>query len=462
MDPISTVQSAIALAMAIKLWLEAQKEREEVIQSLSATTHRICDVLAPFNDEEMIKKLDSNVISGFNGIKDALFRTKEHLIAWGGSKGPGRQLSSPKKSKISFKSMIIYFVPSFITKALRQDEQDLHNQLVGMLFILAVNNLLKETKNGGPEVNTEVTMGSDPPPYEARPISEKMVDEQIPPARQPEPEGFFNLSFHDPEVAQFWKDYVGAKVMWANKYAFRHALEGYTGKGLKDRGFSRILFTLDEYRIGGVSPTVLDRQVQEAGGMAKFLEAFQAHDYAPRRESMSGAAKDPRVPLLLWVDDNPHNNTEEMRYAETLGIHVVSVTSTVSAKEWIEANSDFLRSNDMASRVRVISDNARIEFDPSQTPASSQMTSIQTQVLAQYNFSAGESIVRYLRGHLYELPVLIYCGQSIPYTQYVEGYAMSGSTVRSSVVRKYIKALKDGKTDDEGWRGFNAIGMGAT
>ena len=54
---------------------------------------------------------------------------------------------------------------------------------------------------------------------------------------------------------------------------------------------------------------------------------------------MSGAERDPRVPLLLWVDDNPHNNTEEMRYAEQLGIHVVSVTSTVSAKEWIESNS---------------------------------------------------------------------------------------------------------------------------
>jgi hypothetical protein len=103
----------------------------------------------------------------------------------------------------------------------------------------------------------------------------------------------------------------------------------------------------------------------------------------------------------------------------------------------------------------VISDNARIEFDSSSTPSSSLSSTAQ----AQYNFSAGETIVRYLRGRLYEMPVLIYCGVSIPYTQYVEGYATCGSTTWANVVTDYIRALKDGRTDDEGWKGFNASGI---
>jgi hypothetical protein len=62
-------------------------------------------------------------------------------------------------------------------------------------------------------------------------------------------------------------------------------------------------------------------------------------DHIPRRESLKGPSKDPSIPLLLWVDDNPHNNPEAIRYAEQLGVHVVSVTSTTAAKEWIDANA---------------------------------------------------------------------------------------------------------------------------
>jgi hypothetical protein len=58
-----------------------------------------------------------------------------------------------------------------------------------------------------------------------------------------------------------------------------------------------------------------------------------------RNSRLVANAQDPRLPLLLWVDDNPHYNREYMRYAEELGIHVVAVTSTVSAKEWFESNS---------------------------------------------------------------------------------------------------------------------------
>jgi hypothetical protein len=67
------------------------------------------------------------------------------------------------------------------------------------------------------------------------------------------------------------------QVLWANKHTFRQALEGYAGKGLNSHGYARMLFALDEYRIGGVSPAVLDRQVEAVGGLGKYLAMFQAH-----------------------------------------------------------------------------------------------------------------------------------------------------------------------------------------
>jgi hypothetical protein len=206
MDPISTIQSAINLAMAIRYWVEAQQEKEEVIRSIAATTTRLCDVLAPFNDREVIKKLDGNVIAGINGIKDALFRTKEHLVAYGGGKGKKKAAKGVK----TLSSMIVFFVPSQVTKTLKQDEQDLNTQLVGMLFILAVNNLVKETSDEAGGVVKAV--GGDPPSYEA---VEKAGGKEEPTAttqRTGSSDQFFESSFKNAEVSQFWRDYIGAKV----------------------------------------------------------------------------------------------------------------------------------------------------------------------------------------------------------------------------------------------------------
>jgi len=49
--------------------------------------------------------------------------------------------------------------------------------------------------------------------------------------------------------------------------------------------------------------------------------------------------KTPQVPLLVWVDDIPANNTGLVLYARQLGIQVVQLLSTAEAKTWIEENS---------------------------------------------------------------------------------------------------------------------------
>ena len=60
---------------------------------------------------------------------------------------------------------------------------------------------------------------------------------------------------------------------------------------------------------------------------------------------------------------------------------------------------------------------------------------------ASLNMSAGESILRYLRGHGYKAPVLVYCGQSLPLTQYVMEYSRAASTNYQAVTRAFIDRL---------------------
>ena len=104
---------------------------------------------------------------------------------------------------------------------------------------------------------------------------------------------------------------------------------------------------------------------------------------------------------------------------------------------------DFLRANDTPSRIRFVSDNARYE---STTPQAGHFL----------NLAAGESLLRFLRGRHFNLPVLIFCGVSLPYTTYVRQFEHAGSTTSAQVVRNYALALANGKNDDEGWVRFKA------
>lgn len=118
------------------------------------------------------------------------------------------------------------------------------------------------------------------------------------------------------------------------------------------------MFALDSYKLEGVTASNLDRLVTESGGLAAFIETFTSGGMSvlssfpihqmtwnlgprfkmnPRLLSLS-QSPNPNLPLLLWVDDNPHYNTEHLRRAEEQGIHVVVITSTASAKEWIDGN----------------------------------------------------------------------------------------------------------------------------
>ncbi|OCH92759.1 hypothetical protein OBBRIDRAFT_410484 [Obba rivulosa] len=195
-----------------------------------------------------------------------------------------------------------------------------------------------------------------------------------------------------------------------------------------------ILLRLDEFAVGGITPSSLDRFVGDGTIQESIDRLWREHYAIP-------TASGPVNPLLVWVDDNPDYIEKEVENATRLGITVYSLPSTAAAKAWIDANQEMLWEAEAAHRLRFISDNYRMETGRERGDF--------------LNLSAGETILRYLRGRLFAAPVLIYCGASIPTTRYVLSYKQAGSTVSYDVCMAYITALADGRTDDTSWEDFD-------
>jgi len=65
-----------------------------------------------------------------------------------------------------------------------------------------------------------------------------------------------------------------------------------------------------------------------------------------------------------------------------------------------------------------------------------------------FNRNAGEDILGYVRGQgLDRIPVLVFTWSSIQDTTYVKDFMLAGSTIKGSVVHKYIQDFKDGGND---------------
>jgi hypothetical protein len=150
-----------------------------------------------------------------------------------------------------------------------------------------------------------------------------------------------------------------------------------------------MILVLDEYNLGGVTPNTLSRLVNEFGSLQELADVFVDYDSgipsppsflsvhqqsSPDADSIVTLVNPsvldrsqfrgfafgdedeedepvngdedqivlenptPSLPLLLWIDDNPENVIHSMRYAQSIGVHVISITSTHDAKEWIDKN----------------------------------------------------------------------------------------------------------------------------
>ncbi|KAF8075936.1 hypothetical protein FPV67DRAFT_1444732 [Lyophyllum atratum] len=385
MDAISTIRSLCSLATLILTWLEQTREKEEALVAVSGTVARISSILAPFQGAT---NLEPTLMDAFMGLGDILSRTREHVEAY-----------RKKRRRTSVNGVISFLIPAQITKLINQDEQQLNHHLTVILFSLATISFFRDRY----------------------PMPSKNAD------------WFTIRSVKNEDVFEFWRDYLGAKVLYAPSDRFSEALKRCFGDWLSDAARQRLSLRLDEFGVGGVAISTLERFVGE-GSLKQAIDEFKAFDSLPLAVE---ARSDSRLPMLVWVDDVPSNNIEEVKFARDKG---------VNSNYGLKNPKKFLRANDAAGSIRFISDSARFEIDDQPTDASTG---------AYLNLTAGENVARYLRGHLYRAPLLIFCGTSIIHTQYVESYASTGSTCYSAVVRDYITALSNRAENDDAWRGFD-------
>src|SRR5262249_37929559 len=96
-----------------------------------------------------------------------------------------------------------------------------------------------------------------------------------------------------------------------------------------------------------------------------------------KEESVRRSCYQPRRPsgrvTILWVDDNPENNTDRIKYFEAVGLRVLIATSTQEAKEIIgkyaallpKGEEEQAHGDEQQGRLhRIISDMKRNEAAP--------------------------------------------------------------------------------------------------
>ncbi|KAF9551401.1 hypothetical protein CPC08DRAFT_715088 [Agrocybe pediades] len=368
MDVISVAATVISICKAIKKWVDQLEQRDVIIREISSIVLQIHDILEPFTNSnlEFDQAGELQLSQSIRSIGDVLEKTREHMIVW--------------KYKRSQK-ILAFLQPGTVIQRLQDDEKQLSRQLLILLTSLAVVGYFKSRSDsqkalrGSPEeARTSVEL------VEANSTADTLVE--------------LGRSFTDESATEFWRDFLGLKVTFVPYDLFLTRLRTWYEKPLNDVATSRIIMCLDEFNIGGITPGNLSRALSKET-LKDFVDRYVGIAERRLESSISSETKPEwRIPLLIWIDDCPNNNKYEAAVATQMGVQVIQLKSTALAKAWIEDNEVFLRENDDGSRIRFITDNARMEFTPGKGTF--------------MNYTAGKNILQYLRGHLYKAPVLIY------------------------------------------------------
>ncbi|TFY61481.1 hypothetical protein EVG20_g7040 [Dentipellis fragilis] len=425
MDPLGIATSVISTALAIEAWIDQRRRKDASLVELWHTVSRLAVILAPLQPKPSAatststsavsttstwdKVDDPAITTCLQDMRELLQRVQDDLVLW------------EEKRTRPAAALLEFLRPSAVLARIEEHDRRLARRADTLAFALQVYFLRRAYRDTGrPETETEKEKEPLPPP--------SALDE-----------------VQNAEVKQFWEERVGQEMSFIDGPGLCRELGTWLGAALDRTTCDTLLLRLDEYAVGGVAPGSLDgfvgqRSIRSAiaglgvlGGLAASRQ-FEPIDVSKVK------------PVLVWIDDRPENNVEFVAEAERLGITVIILTSTAAAKVWIEANEELLRRTDFARRLRFISDNCRWE-------AADGIGSPGMPVVE--NLTAGEAMLRYLRGRQYRAPVLICCGYSIRETQYVLSFSRAGSTVYTVVAMEYISALGRGDDEDRCWEGFD-------
>lgn len=110
---------------------------------------------------------------------------------------------------------------------------------------------------------------------------------------------------------------------------------------------------------------------------------------------------------MLWVDDNPQNNDEEIRkYAPLYHLHVEQLASSAAVRSYLAARASVQRRS--AATCRLITDRHR-EGEGDDDGTLQPRREFVSYLLPACN-QAGVRLVEWLRAHDWPMPALLYCG----------------------------------------------------
>ncbi|PPQ75973.1 hypothetical protein CVT26_006093 [Gymnopilus dilepis] len=414
MDPISAAITVCSLCNRILDWIKKLGEKESLLKEISFTVVQVRNLIQPFTLGTLKRDgtREHQLSVSIQSVGAVLRTIEEHV----------RIYESRKTQRI-----LAFLSPGAVIQKLKDDQDQLNHQLVILLASIATVGYFRDHEKDKELVNV--------------PPSEELGDGP--------PTALDQLLAQD--AREFWKDYIGAKIEVVDIHIFSSRLASWYGENLSAESRRVILMRLDEFDSGVVTPQNLGKVVQK-GSLRAFVETYKASNKQPGRISTGPFTWAPdddsqlRLPLLVWIDDRPDNNSAEVNFAQTMGIQVIQLLSTAEAKLWVDENLDFLRKYDHPSNIRFISDNVRLEAASSSSPDGERFL----------NASAGQNLLHFLRGRLISAPFLIYTYTTINWTRFVLDYEAAGSTIYVAICMTYISQLAARRADgDDEWRGFN-------
>lgn len=173
MEALAVVTAVCTLAQSINKWLEECAKKELTIRQISGTVIQIQQILLPLHDQRV--RIESHTLGVVKTIGGVLKGAQEHLLVW-----------QDRRSR----RILGTLNPSSVIKQLKEDEQQLNQQLIMLIASIAVLGFVEEQHKR----------------HSVAPNSLKS---------QPKSTGQHPLvleSIKNKEVKEFWHGYVGDQV----------------------------------------------------------------------------------------------------------------------------------------------------------------------------------------------------------------------------------------------------------
>ncbi|PPQ70374.1 hypothetical protein CVT25_000085 [Psilocybe cyanescens] len=366
---MSSIDTVHKLALSIMDLVAEYEERNSLIVHIFNICFQIQTAIAPFVGHQFLT-FNHNTEHCLYSLAPVLESTHTHLEMW---------IARREHSLVSV------FNPWFLAHQLKENKRQLLQQYITLMTALQVVDRIRGYNFVSPAASI---------------LSFQDQEVLHPPRQRRRPTDILTSMYPDSEAKTFWKDHFKGEPSSVDSRRFREALSNWLGRDLDDSAYNRLLLRLDHDHSSTVQFSTFHELVRN-GKMVDIVNSYLA---------------DPRLPLLIWIDEDVRENTDRVFEATSYGVTVVQLASVPSAKTWIAANHDFLKQNDDPSSIRFIISQTCIDSGELQKPNEDD---------------GSDSMLRYIRDQGFAAPVLISASKKcIHLTRYVEEdrLQMAGST----------------------------------